>query len=275
MLNWPDRNNGGMKMGTTEKDLASSFDQVAELYNKARPSYPAQLVSDLLSLAELPECGSILEIGCGPGKATVLFAPRGHRIVCLEPGESLAAVAERNLSAFPNVQIVRSRFEDWAGPENSFDLLISAQAFHWIEPKAGFAKASRVLKSTGAIGLFWNRSDEAGALYRQAFDEAYATYAPEIAKAQAEDVLEVWIEQWKQRIDSSGCFGTVLVKRYPWSLVYDAAAYLEMISTHSDHIVLPEQQKLPLFQAIEREIERLGGRITKKYVAVLFFGKRR
>lgn len=261
-------------MSSIEKDRANSFDQVAELYNKARPSYPAQLVDDLLSLAELPESGSILEVGCGPGKATVLFAPSGHQMICLEPGESLAAVAKRNLSAFPNVQIIRSRFEDWPGPENIFDLLISAQAFHWIEPKAGFAKAASVLKSTGAIGLFWNRSDETGALYRRAFDEAYARYAPEIAKAQAEDVLEVWIEQWKRQIDSSGLFGPVLVKQYPWSLEYDAAEYLEMISTHSDHIVLSKREKRPLFQSIEREIEGLGGRITKKYVAVLFFAKR-
>jgi len=44
------------------------FEQVPELYDRARPSYPSQLFDDLASLAELPERARLLEIGCGPGK---------------------------------------------------------------------------------------------------------------------------------------------------------------------------------------------------------------
>src|SRR5215813_9478165 len=70
------------EMDSLEKEKAVSFDRVAELYEKARPSYPAQLAQELLDSAQMPEGGSILEIGCGTGKATVLFAPHGHSITC-------------------------------------------------------------------------------------------------------------------------------------------------------------------------------------------------
>src|SRR5438477_7500428 len=80
----------------------------------------------------------------------MLFAGYGNQITCLEPGERLAAIAEQNLRAFHNVQIVRSKFEDWPGQEDAFDLMISAQAFHWLERDVAFAKGAKLLKSTGA-----------------------------------------------------------------------------------------------------------------------------
>src|SRR5262249_40776089 len=210
---------------------------------------------DLLSLAEISEGGRILEIGCGTGKATVLFAPYGNQITCLEPGESLAAFAEQNLSAFQNVQIVRSRFEDWQGQENAFDLITSAQAFHWVDREIAFEKAARLLKQNGAIGLFWNRPDEAGAPYRQAFDTAYARYGTESDDPQNDDSQESWAANWKSRIEASGRFSPVLVRRYFWSHSYDAEQYLELLGTYSNHILLADQKRRALYQAIRDEIE--------------------
>ena len=261
-------------MNGFDKDGGKSFDSIAELYNKARPSYPDQLVSDLLDLAEMTGSGRILEIGCGTGQATVLFAPYGNQITCLEPGENLAALAEHNLSAYRNVQIVRSKFEDWHGQENTFDLIISAQAFHWLDRAVAYKKAARLLRDSGAIGLLWNRPDEAGAPYRQAFDDAYARYAPEISDPQTDDAQEGWIEKWKNEIEASGLFSAVEVRRYSWSRSYDTGEYLELIGTYSDHILLSDQKRRALYQGISDEIERLGGSITKKYMTVLFFAIR-
>ncbi len=261
-------------MNDSEKDRAGSFDRVAESYHKARPSYPDQLVKDILGLAEMPESGRIIEIGCGTGQATALFARYPYQIISLEPGDRLAAIAEHNLKAFHNVEIVKSKFEDWCGEENAFDLMISAQAFHWLERDVAFAKAARLLKGSGALGLFWNRPDETGAPYREAFDDAYARYAPEMARPQADEALEGWINRQKKEIESSGLFGPVLVRLYPWSLSYDKDEYLELLGTYSDHQRLSEQKQRALYRAIGEEIERLGGSIVKKYLAVSFFAKR-
>ena len=71
------------------------------LYDEVRPGYPEELFDDVVSLSGIPAGGRILEIGCGTGQATVPFARRGYRILCVELGENLAAVARRNLEAIP------------------------------------------------------------------------------------------------------------------------------------------------------------------------------
>ena len=60
------------------------FDEIAELYDRARPGYPEALVDDVVALSGIAPGGRILEIGSGTGKATEAFARRGFRIVCLE-----------------------------------------------------------------------------------------------------------------------------------------------------------------------------------------------
>jgi len=90
-----------------------TFEEVAELYDNVRPIYPEELVEDALALSGIPAGGRILEIGCGPGNATIQFAKRGYKIVGIELGERLAALAVRNCRAYPGVEIRNTAFEDW------------------------------------------------------------------------------------------------------------------------------------------------------------------
>jgi SAM-dependent methyltransferase len=78
--------------------LRSTFDQAAELYDRARPRYPAALFDDLAALAGIGPGSNVLEIGPGTGQATVALAERGCRVVAVELGAALAAVARRNLA---------------------------------------------------------------------------------------------------------------------------------------------------------------------------------
>ena len=54
------------------------FEQVPELYDRARPAYPSQVYEDIAALADLPEAARIVEIGGGTGRATA--PPRGQPI---------------------------------------------------------------------------------------------------------------------------------------------------------------------------------------------------
>jgi SAM-dependent methyltransferase len=85
-----------------------SFGEVAELYDRARPSYPEALVEDLIELAG---AGTALEVGAGTGKATVLFGQRGVSVLALEPSAEMAAVARRRCARFPEVSIQQVEFE--------------------------------------------------------------------------------------------------------------------------------------------------------------------
>ena len=91
--------------------LSEPFDLAAELYHEARPDYPEQLFDRLVELTGLRPGGRVLEVGAGPGKATLPLARRGLRITALEPGPTLAARASAMLAGYP-VEVVKARFED-------------------------------------------------------------------------------------------------------------------------------------------------------------------
>ena len=72
----------------TDSERRHLFNQVAELYDSARPGYPGALFDDILSYANLPQNARILEVGCGTGQATLPLARRGYAIDCIEPGSA-------------------------------------------------------------------------------------------------------------------------------------------------------------------------------------------
>jgi len=135
--------------------LNMTFDDVADLYDVARPSYPPELVEAVRSAFQGTQSRT-LEIGCGTGQATLPFARQGCRITALEPGQRLAKLAAKNLAAFPLVDIQATSFEDWSVAEGQFDLVMSATAFHWVSPEVRYAKSAQALTEDGWLALFWN-----------------------------------------------------------------------------------------------------------------------
>ena len=57
-------------------ELRQTFNQAAERYDRARPTYPPALFDDLARLAGIGPGCRVLEIGCGTGQATVPLAER-------------------------------------------------------------------------------------------------------------------------------------------------------------------------------------------------------
>ncbi len=134
--------------------LAATFDTAAELYEQSRPGYPPQLFDDLavlLGAAARPV--RALEIGAGTGQATRGLLARGWGVVALEPGRELARVAHRVLAGRGDVEIVGSTFEQWRGDDASFDLVLAATSWHWLDPTIAYAKAARLLRSGGTLAV--------------------------------------------------------------------------------------------------------------------------
>jgi protein-L-isoaspartate O-methyltransferase len=96
-------------------ELRAIFNRDAELYDRARPPYPAELVGDLAELAEIGTGARVAEIGPGTGQATAALAARGARVVAIELGAELAAVLRRRLAG-ASVDVVVSAFEQWQPP---------------------------------------------------------------------------------------------------------------------------------------------------------------
>jgi len=164
-------------MGGVEQRF--SFDEVAAEYAAARPAYPALLFDDLARHAGLRAGSRVLELGCGPGTATVGLLGRGLQLVCLEPGPRLAAHA-RARAAGTATTVVEQTFEDYALPTEPFDLVFAAQSFHWIDHGMRFHKAAAALRAGGMLALFahcWLRSSDG---LRERFDACYAEHAPSL-----------------------------------------------------------------------------------------------
>src|SRR3954464_10618732 len=106
-----------------DNSLRHTFDEVALLYNEARPHYPDELFSTLITVTGLHENARLLEIGPGTGQATKPLAKKGFNITAIELGVALAEVAKHELSNFKNVQLATGAFEDVALPAGFFDLV--------------------------------------------------------------------------------------------------------------------------------------------------------
>lgn len=251
------------------------FDEVAALYDRARPSYPEPLIADVLEFAELGPDDRILEVGCGTGQATRLFARHGHRMTCLEPGPGMAALARTNLDSYPNVEVLETTFEDWPLEEEVFALLISAQAFHWVRPEIRFVKAARALAKGGAIALFWNMPAVGNDHVHLAIQDQYARHAPSLGVMLPGQRPFPWGPPPDEDIRASGLFGTVSQAHYAWQATYDADTYVELMLTQSNHRLLPVQQREVLVEGIRDAIATNGGHITVDYKTDLYFARRR
>jgi SAM-dependent methyltransferase len=251
-----------------ERVQATVFGEVADLYHRVRPSYPAALVDDVLA-ATASQPPRVLEVGSGTGKATLLFAPRAARIVCIEPDAAMADVARAMLADAANVEIVNTRFEDWSAGDDRFDLVISAQAWHWVEPVARTRNARAAVADDGVLALFWNHPNpEQDPLY-ESLNAVYRECAPEIAGEQwpTHAILRA-VDETRDLADS-GLFGPLEEKRYHWATQYTTAQYLDLIQTHSNHRLLDPAVLARLLDRIGRAIDEAGGERTVRYTTWL------
>ena len=247
-------------MSSTE--LKTTFNTAAVLYEDIRPGYPEKLIQDIINLSDLEDHSRILEVGGGTGKATQPFAERGYELVCLDIGADLIAVARERLRKYPNVSFVEQAFEAWK-PEGTFDLIISATAFHWIDPKVRYLKAFQVLKSNGCLAVFSNqhvRKDEGFFAESQSLYDKY--YAPMTTNRPTHATNFPGVEAFRSPIR----------RVYPWTQTYSSEQYIKLLGTYSGHIALPDENRNLLFEGITNLIEtKYDGQVTKHYEAVLDF----
>ncbi|MFE0254268.1 class I SAM-dependent methyltransferase [Streptomyces sp. NPDC059010] len=257
---------------TRRVPLSRTFDEDAELYDRARPGYPPELFDDLADVAGVSSGCRVLEVGAGTGKATLPLAERGCRITAVELGSGMAGVARRNLAGFEAVEIVTADFETWPLPREPFDAVVSATAFHWIDPAVRMAKAADALRPGGALAVIATQHVAGGS--EQFFVEVQDCYErfdpatpPGLQLPAAEDVDT---SDHTDEVARSGRFGPVVFRRYEWDLAYTTAEYLEVLRTYSGHRALPPEAREGLLGCIAGLIDRrYGGRITKRYLTEL------
>lgn len=171
-------------------DKSSWYDAVAEAYERIRPRYPAEILAKMQQIARLQPGKLVLEIGAGPGIATVELAELGADLVCLEPSRAACELARGKCQAYANVRFVNQTFEAWNLAEQKFDAVIATTSFHWIAPEVRYFKTAAALKDNGCLILLWNTPPQPSIEIHNDLAEIYQQYAPELAKYEGHLVHE-------------------------------------------------------------------------------------
>ncbi len=140
----------------------SLFDPLVDAYDAARPSYPAALYDDVERLARPLSGAMVVELGAGTGIATGQLMARGANVVALDAGPAMLArllarlPASSATAASGSVLAARANAHALPVPDNSTDLVVAAQAWHWFDVPRAAAEAARVLRPGGSLALWWN-----------------------------------------------------------------------------------------------------------------------
>ncbi|MCI8351744.1 MAG: class I SAM-dependent methyltransferase [Oscillospiraceae bacterium] len=238
-----------------------TFNTVAGLYERMRPGYVPELYDDVFRYLPIGEGSRALEIGIGGGQATFPVLQTGCSVTAVEYGEQLAQLCREKFREFPGFSAVTARFEDFEGEPDSYDLIYSASAFHWIPEEIGYPKVLSLLKKGGAFARFANHpyQDKGRPGLTEAIQRAYAVYMPG-----SHAPMEWTRECAQERADLAARYGFVETEchLYHRTRTFTAQEYTQLLGTYSDHIALGEEVCKRFFAEIEEAINSFGGEIT-------------
>lgn len=256
------------------KKESEMFDQTAEYYDKFRPSYPAEIIDKIISTANICSNSRALEIGAGSGKATELFVPYKFNIHCVEPGENLVKKGRIKFSGYNNVRFEVARFEELDLLPKQYDLVFSAQAFHWVPQPIGYQKCADTLKDTGYLALFWNMY----ITYDNDLDNELIEISNKhggFASFLSVDGCEKRIEAVVAEIEESGYFNPPITHRVLWNKEYTADEYFGFVQTGNFFVQKSDKEKKDAYNDIINLANKHGGVINRPYLCVLYLASKK
>lgn len=255
------------------KDLEQKktwYSSVAAAYNRTRPRYPLELINLTLELTQLPAHAKIMEIGCGPGTATIAFAKLGFSMVCLEPSQDAFQLAQFNCTKYPKVEIKNTTFEEWELEAEKFDAVLAATSFHWVSADIAYSKAAKALKDNGSLILLWNTPPQPNNEVSQLLNEVYKTHAPSLALSQDRETHQENLRKFGKAVIDSGQFENLISEQFIPEVSYSIDNYLGLLSTLSPYIALEPQKRDSLFASLREVLEKnCPGSIQTSYLSVL------
>jgi SAM-dependent methyltransferase len=236
----------------SDRRRAESFGTAAEQYDRHRPRYPRPLIVDLVTRSGL----HTLDVGAGTGIAATQLADAGADVLAVEPDERMARVA-----AAKGIHVERVTFEDWQPAGRSFDLVVFAQSFHWVDPMPALKKVAAILRPGGRLALLANRIVPT-APTQQELDEINADYLDVTARSivNAEEEVAVLVEEYGFSVE---------LHRVDERLHYTTEDYLDLVSTYSNRLLLEPAAQAELRSRLARRIGVAGVDAQNNAVAVV------
>ena len=245
------------------RQVAESFGSDAERYDRARPRYPTAMVEAIVAASPGP---GVLDVGCGTGIAARQFQAVGCRVLGLDPDARMADLARRF-----GVEAEVAKFEDWDPAGRAFDAVIAGQAWHWVDPVAGAAKAAQVLRPGGRLAVFWNSFrppvdvDKAFAdVWHRVFGSSFS-----LATLAGPDAYSAMCTKAADGMRPSGAFGDSEEWRFDWDRPYTREEWLQVVPTFGGFSQYPPAKQQELLASIGGAIDAVGGSFTMGYTAVV------
>lgn len=251
------------------RQIAESFGENADRYDRTRPRYPQALIDAVIAASPGRD---VLDVGIGTGVAARPFRDAGCTVLGIDPDERMAEFARRG-----GIEVEIAKFEEWDAAGRTFDLVIAGQTWHWVDMVVGAAKASAVLRPGGRIALFWNvmqfPPDLLAAFatvyervlsssgFASAFADPMATYSKGFVKA-ADGIKE------------AGRFSEPEQWRFDWQKTYTTEEWIEQVPTFGGHNLTPPDKLEGLLNGIGVAVDAAGGSFTMDYAAVVVTASR-
>ncbi|QDQ12855.1 class I SAM-dependent methyltransferase [Streptomyces spectabilis] len=247
------------------RHVAESFGTDADRYDRARPGYPQALVDRVVAASPGPD---VVDVGTGTGIAARQFQAAGCRVLGVEPDARMAALARRR-----GLTVDVAAFENWEPAGRAFDAVVSGQAWHWVDPVAGAAKAARTLRPGGRLAAFWNAGEPPAGL-AEAFAEVYRRLLPDSLAARqwtmsAGDAYATLALKAADGMRAAGAFGAPEQWRFTWERDYTRDEWLDQLPTTGGHTGLPAARLEEVLTDVGAAVEAAGGGFTMRYTTVV------
>lgn len=204
-------------------------------YHSVRPRYPEWVYDTLASKCGLRRHAAVFEIGAGTGIATRRLLELGaDPLVAMEPDPRLADFLRAN-NRDQALTVLVSTFEDAAMDRESFDLGVSATAFHWLDEESALAKVASLLRPAGWWVAVWNEfgDDSLPDPFHDATRELLeAAASPAAGERGVPFSLDT--EARLAALKRSGAFDLVETRSSRWPLHLDAEQTVALYGTYSN-----------------------------------------
>lgn len=249
-------------------DIRLSFNEAAEIYDKVRPSYPADLFEVLFEM--LPSQPEIVEVGPGTGQATKDLMARGASVLAIEIGPATAARLRSNLPS-DRLRVAVGDFEVIEVAAGEADAVFSATAYHWISREAETDRPAAILRPGGLMAIVdliqVDTPEDAG--FFAAAQPIYERYGQGHTgpPAPTRESVDPTI---RAVLDVDRRFDCVDVRQYDWDQTYSASDYRNLMLSYSGTQMMEESDRVGLLDDMESFIRNdFGGVVTRPLVVTL------
>jgi ubiquinone/menaquinone biosynthesis C-methylase UbiE len=138
----------------SEKVIRERYDEMAQRYDRRWSTYIAKTLSFLDGWAAISPEAVVLDIGCGTGEFEKLILSKHpkQQITGVDISPKMLEIARRKCQAYPNVVFRAASASALPFSDHSFDVIVSASAFHYFDaPEAVLDEMRRILRPGGVL----------------------------------------------------------------------------------------------------------------------------